>query len=147
MRALRSTLYSPALEPMTIVVRDSDITDTLESARVRTAMPGFFVATDLFEIDGEADIVVATVAATLRQEAMRDDERNMAIQFYWATAQFQLVSRTGHVIMPLPAPLSVEQVRTVFEQITQHPDYTEQSVTATTKDGVHVHIEKGEVKS
>lgn len=147
MRVLRSSMYSPALAPMTVVIRDSDVTDTLESIRFGAIghEPDAFVVTDLFEtIDGGID--QATAFAMIRMEERAEDERNMALQFYWATAQFQLLSGGGTLIMPEPAPLTPEQVRIVFEQIAKHSDYDHQSVQATAKDGTVVRIENGEVK-
>jgi hypothetical protein len=147
MRVLRSSMFSPALEPMTVVIRDSDVIDTLDSIRAgaKDEAPHYFVAHDIFETE-DGSIEKAAAFAMIRMEERADDERNMALQFYWATAQFQLLSGDGTLIMPEPAPLTPEQIRVVFEQIVEHPDYDHQSVQATAKDGTVVTIENGEVK-
>lgn len=147
MRVLRSSMFSPALEPLTVVIRDSDVIDTLESIRVgaKDEALHYFIAHDIFETE-DGSVEKATAFAMIRMEERAEDERNMALQFYWATAQFQLLSEGGTLIMPEPAPLTPEQIRTVFEQIVLHPDYRNQHVQATAKDNTVVTIENGEVK-
>lgn len=82
----------------------------------------------------------------IRMEERAEDEKNMALQFYWVIRHFNLVSEEGLIAMPAPAPLSVEQIKTVFEQIVMHPRYTRQRVTGFASDNTPVHIEGGEVK-
>lgn len=147
MRVLRSTMYGPELSPLTTVVRDSDVTDTLESVRFGApdSVPELFVATEIFEMD-EASIESATTTALERMAPLHDDERNMAILFYWATAHLRLTKRgSGMLIMPARAPLSDTQVRATFEQILKHPIYQGQSVQSTAQDGTVVRIEDGEI--
>lgn len=146
MRILRSTFYSPDLTPMTTVVRDSDAIDTLEGVRASVYEPGYFTIFRIMETPDDISIEQATIWASKEYAEKVDDERNQAIQFYWATMQFQLVSRNGTVLMPAPAPFTTEEVREVFEQIVKHPDYTNQTVIATSCEGDNVTIEAGEVK-
>lgn len=145
MRILRSSLFSPDLSALTTVVRDSDVRDTLESIRVGARQPGMFLASDIFDTDGDVTIEVATDLSMKRWKDLFDIERNQAIQFYWATMQFQLVSRDGTVIMPQPAPFSTARVVEVFEQIAKHPDYTNQTLVATSDEAEIVTLKNGKV--
>lgn len=143
MRILRSTFYAPDLTPMSTVVRDSDVIDTLEGVRESVKTPGYFTVFEIFDVDGDIGIEEATHAAGKRINF--DDEKNQAIQFYWACAQFQLASENGHVIMPEPAPLTSDQVRVVFDQIKDHPDYKHQTVVATSREADIITLRDGKV--
>lgn len=147
MRVLRSTMYGPDLAHVTTVVRDGDVVDTLESVRagVPDSAPECFIATEIFEMD-DADIDVATTTALTQMAPLVDDERNMAILFYWTVHHLRLTVPHGVIIMPAPAPLSEQQVRATFEQIVAHPEYEHQRVQSTSQDGVTVLIEDGEIK-
>lgn len=141
MRVLRSSAYSPALKPLTTVMRDSDVIDTLES--IRAGIPredDVLVITDLFEME-DGVIEAATHAALARLN--RDEERNMAILYFWATMTLRSVTDEGMLVMPAPAPLSEEQVRAVFEQIVQHSAYRHQHVEIPAADGTRIVIEDG----
>lgn len=147
MRVLRSTMYGPELAPVTTVLRDSDVVDTLDS--IRTSMPDSvpegFIATEIFEMD-EASIESATTAALGQMAPLHDDERNMAILFYWAAQHLRITSERGMLVMPAAAPLTEVQVRTVFEQIVKHPNYQHQLVQSTAQDGTVVVIKDGVIQ-
>lgn len=146
MRILRSTMYAPDLTPITTVVRDSDMIDTLESVRESVKTPGYFCTFEIFDVPEDMEIETVTMVAMERLTALGEAPRNQAIQFYWATMQFQLVSDDGAVIMPEPAPLSTDQVVEVFQQIPDHPDYKRQTLVASSMEGEVITLSAGKVE-
>lgn len=146
MRVLRSSQYPPPPggPPLTIVFRDSDVVDTLESIREREITEEYFVAFDIFEIP-DAEIFGATMKAMERMEECAEDEANQAIMYYWITAQLGRTREDGHVLSDKPAPLTPTQMRATYEQIVKHPNYKRQTLTAWAKDGTQVGVEEGRI--
>jgi hypothetical protein len=148
MRVLRSSAF-PKLhaEPMTTVVRDEDVRDTLESMRAQLLelQPEVFKTFDLFEMP-DGSIEQATFKALERMDKER--EKDQAVLFFWvADHMFNAVSSKGAVISPNTAPLTVEQIAEALEQIARHPRYVEQFVSQLSEDGRTVKLVKGEVKT
>lgn len=156
MRALRTTAFiHPDQPPLTTVVIEASLRVPIEqAAEGMRSQPDVLVITDIFDApnpprgEWEAtpeDAGAATVLATT--EAMRrmdeDVERNMAILYFYNGAALRVVREA--VIPTLPAPLTVEQITTVFEQLAYHPNYNGQHVNAFTEDGHQVNLKNGHV--
>jgi hypothetical protein len=132
MKILRATTYPPDLNPMTIVVRECDVTVPLEE--VGGEEFGFLV-TDIFSLDGKPNIAHATMIAGNRQGACKDTERNQAILFYWTLAQFKLLKDGGKVLSDKPMPLTAEQIRYVWKQLAKLEQYRDFDFLAIPSDG------------
>jgi hypothetical protein len=155
MRALRTSAFmSPNHEPLTTVLVEPSLKGTIEEAVVHLRTPGTLVIHDIFDVPNppigawEAtpeDAGAATVLATT--EAMRriDEaaERNMAVMFFYNAAALRVA--TAGVFPTAPAPLTVEQIRTVFEQLATHPAYDGQHVHAFTERGHRIDLKNGHV--
>lgn len=151
-KAIRITMYAPHdLSPTTVVIMERDIDNgmTVEELcdhHARVAMPGTFCVFDTFET--EDDMVRASVHAGER--IRQDDERNMAIAYYYNAALLRQVGEQGVLMNPRPAPLTVEDITTVLKALALHPNYRPtQTVQCTTMTGGPqlVMLTKGEVTS
>lgn len=141
MRVLRSTLFAPDLSPgITTVVRESDLVDTVDSARVgmETFNDGIFVFTDVFEIDDRMTVEGATAEAMSRFE--EEMEKNAAMLFYWNAGHLPHVAPGGTLSGSEPAPLSATTIRSVFAQLIHHPNYRDQTLIAYAEDGEEVKV-------
>lgn len=153
MRVLRSSMWAdPDNDPATIIVRDSDVTDSLESIREQLLDPPTgagseyrpFVTFDIFEMK-DAEILGATQEAAQRQDL--DRERDMAILFFFATQTvLPITNANGLWIAPDPSPLSLDQIELALNQVAMHPVYEQQKVVFLSEDGERITLENGEVK-
>jgi hypothetical protein len=136
MKVMRVSTYPPdSLEPITIVMRQCDAAMPLEEI----ALDEFgFSFMDIFEMDGEPGIPEATFEAARRAEGNFDDERNMAIMYYWLWGQFRILKPGAIVLSDRPAPLSVEQIHYVHRQLRRLPDYDGYTFTTFAQDGTPV---------
>jgi hypothetical protein len=139
-QVLRSTMYGPNLEPVSMVAREQDMTEPLE--QVQEALlevgPGNdaagLIVFDLFTMQGEPDILEATLVATERQAQRHERERNMAMLYYFDAAQFSLVSDGGTLTATQPAPLSVDEICSTLKQLVKHPHYRDHLIVAISED-------------
>lgn len=147
MRALRVTAYmSPDHEPLTVVTIEPSLKVPPEDVVAAMLEPGVLLIHDIFDVPNSPDDVdAAAVLATT--EAMRrmdeDAERNMAVMYFWDAAALRVA--TAAVFPTKPAPLTVEQITTVFEQLATHPAYEGQHVHAFTEEGHRVNLKNGHV--
>ena len=141
MRAMRSTLYPPSLEGMTIVVRERDMAMPLEEI---AADEFGFTIMDIFEVPDDYDIMQTTEVAFERFKPLVDDEKNMAIMFYWSFAKFEIVAKNGVLMNTELAPLSPEQVEYVHKALKRLDEYdgfifitpaNDGTLVTTTKEG------------
>lgn len=125
MRLLRTTLYfDPAAERfVTTVLRECDLTDTLESARVRYLTPGALIVSEIFEMEGEPSVEEATVVGAQRHTERLGRERDQAVLYYWLIFQWERLRPGSVILMDRPAPLSREEMAVVLEQLAMHPGY------------------------
>lgn len=141
MKVLRSTYWSPELTPTMAVLRESDVTVPLEEISVPTGTYAF-VNDDIFEVPDETPWPVIVFEASERANDALIDERNQAILFYYAVAQFRLLRsdgrRRGRLMTMAPAPLSKEQIERVFRQLMNLPQYKGFTLTTTANDGTEV---------
>lgn len=155
MRALRTTAFMDTHhEPLTTVVLEPGLRFSAEEALAYLRTPGTLVLHDIFDVpdppngeweetpeDAGAAIVVATTDALARIDA--DVEKNMAIMYFYNAEALRVA--TEAVFPTAPAPLSVEQIKTVFEQLATHPNYNGQHVHAFTEEGHQVNLKNGHV--
>lgn len=155
MRALRTTAFMDTHhEPLTTVVLEPGLKFSAEEALAYLRTPGTLVIHDIFDVPNppggewegtveEADeaIVVATTDALTRMDA--DVEKNMAVMYFWNAEALRVA--TESVFATQPAPLTVEQIKTVFEQLATHPNYNGQHVHAFTEEGHQVNLKNGHV--
>lgn len=157
MRALRATMYPPpgAGEPITTVMLEKHLKEGVSAEAALKSMiegaGGAFIVTEIFDAPevkpAEDEIVVATIAGQRRWLAHRDRELDMSIGYYWWTMTLARTVPGGTIVSPKPAPLSVEELRAVFEQVRHHPSYKEQSITTVAEDGAIVQLTKEGVRS
>lgn len=148
MRVLRTSVYMDADHPpLTTVVRDCDLADTIESAAHQLESshqtPGVLVLNEVFEVQDEfGDIVEVTAVALQRIDSAR--EKNMALLYHWAGDTLASLTDTGVLVMDKPAPLDRVSMLLVFGQLKQHPNYREQTVIGFDSDGEEVRMDAGE---
>lgn len=136
MRVMRASTYPPdSLEPITIVMRQSDARMPLEEI---AADEFGFTFLDIFEMDGTPSIREATLEAARRSTGNFDDERNMAIMYYWLWSQFPTLAKGGIMMSDIPAPLTVEQIHYVHRLLRRLPDYQNFTFMTFAKDGTPV---------
>jgi hypothetical protein len=133
MRILRSVMVTPMpeLERMMVVVRDVDMAVPLEEINA-TGEFGF-VLEEIFEMPDDTSILNATIEAERRTNP--EDERNMAILYYWTHMHFVMLKPGGIVMSTQPAPLSEEQIRYVWGMLASLTDYEGYNFKTITKDG------------
>jgi hypothetical protein len=138
-KVLRASRFAPDLSSVSVIVREPDAVMPLEE--IGGEEFGFLV-TDIFEMDGEPSIEIATHMAEDRRLWRAEDERNMALLYYWTFAQFPLLVKGGTVISTEPAPLTEEQIRYVWNQLANLDEYNDYSFTTLTFEGVRIHHPK-----
>lgn len=120
--------------PMTIVVRENDVIDTLESVAARAGQDhdGFYV-NDIIEVEAEG---ISVVEATARAMSRMDEaeEQNMAIMYFYVVGVLHFVTRDGVWMAPDPAPLTAKQVAVVFDQIRTNPIRENQTLSSYTTE-------------
>lgn len=149
MRALRTSAFPmPGGPPLTMVVVEDSLKVSIEEAASghRTLQPGVFVITDIFDVqdptgDPDQDTILATTQAMRNMDA--ETEANMSVLYYYDAGALRVAREA--VFSTKPAPLTVEQITTVFEQLAYHPDYNGQVVKTFTEDGTIVSLSNGHV--
>jgi len=130
--------------PLTTVVRDEDMKDTLES--VRTQMDqndDLFVISDIFTM-ADGTIEQATVQAMSRIE--EQGERNMAILYFWCAKTFPMLASNGTILIPDPSPLTYEQAEYALTRLAARDDYDNYTVqTDLAPSGETIQLVNGEV--
>lgn len=137
MKILRTSMFrSHAEPPFTLVVREADLAVPIEEcANAPNPLRGAFTAQEIFEMPGEPSLVEATVEAHRRQQARALVESNMALLYEWDGAALAKVTKGGVLMGTLPAPLTVEEISTVFIQLLAHPNYDGHRIVAIAKTG------------
>lgn len=140
-QVLRCTIYEDPFHPLTWIVRGIDLDVAIKNAALDFEMihTEVFVVTDIFDVtedefNDEAKLIHRGLSR-LKDSARELEERNMAISFYWNAAQLRFVSEEGLLANPSPAPLSVEQLKTIARQLRAHPNYKKQTITMVTREG------------
>lgn len=131
MQFLRATAYTP-VDQLTVVVSCDDLAITPEAYKQHMkGVPGpAFIAFDLFDFDG--DLAAATAEAMKRMAARTRAEQDQAIGYHW---NGEMLSHARAMLMnPAPAPLTVEQMTDMLEQLAEHPNYAGQLVTTCVVD-------------
>src|SRR5262245_8668071 len=131
MKVLRSTVYPPEGVPLTVVMRDTDIKVPVEQAATMNQPPEALVVHDIFTVEDGSSIVEATFEGEERARLQRKHENNMAVLFYYNAAQLERIVDGGVLVNPAPAPLSADNIAAVFDQLREHPSYTNQRVVTT----------------
>lgn len=144
MHVLRCTVYSHPEHSMSVIVREVDVMSFSEALAGCPA--DHFMVHEVFEME-EADITTATVAAMQRRTPERElRERNMALSFFWHAHYLALLHDGGVVSNTEVSPLSADEIRQVFMQLREHPDYKpNQSVVSFAEDGTPVTLSGGTV--
>ena len=143
MKILRATMYSPDLEPYTVVLQETYLLVPIEEAIESSVMPGCFTVTDVFEVADSMNLLEATLESTRRLETRAERERNMAMLYYWDAAQFAHLNPGGVLTSTRPAPLSVKEVEITLKQLAQHPEYRNQTILCITEVGELVLMRDG----
>lgn len=131
--------------PTTIATTEDDLKVTPVEAieQMLEARQGFFTYETFASENSE--IVSATVECAQRAEAAYDDERNMAIAYFWYANACKMTHPHGQVISDKPAPLTREQMAWVFRSLAHHPDYKGQRIFVPLQDGTAITMQSGEV--
>lgn len=147
MRVLRITSYGGIAEPpMTMVVREPDITVPLEEAQqIMDQPPDMFIITEIFEADDSLDLAGAAAEAILRYDTFAHDERNMSVLYWWMTRYFPLMANEGVIGTQRPSPLSADACALVFRALAQRSDYRSFKLLTHTEEGDIVEYRSGQV--
>lgn len=144
-KALRTTAYSPELESATIVMLEDQLKAGLTLDDLHQPQPGVLLIFDEFETDG--DVAAAALEAAMRQAAHTDDERNLAVWYYWNAQQLAMLKPGGSLANPAPAPLSTKMLVHGMKQLKLHPSYQRQAVISLSDDGTTVVLNReGEIE-
>lgn len=152
MRVLRSCFFSQIHKPPIMgVVLDGDTSDTLDSAAQQSLDIGLknngFVINDIFEMPDGTSTEVATLEATRRTQKVGEQEMHMATMYLWLVDHAFRTSQPGGAIgMDKPMPLSVDEIKLVFEQIAMNPTYENRILIAFSEDQQPVTLARGEVR-
>jgi hypothetical protein len=142
---VRLTHWPHSNMPVTVATTENDLTVTpVEMIEGMLDVGEGFFTHEMFEAPVD-DIVLAGVECARRAEAAYDDERNMAIAYYWYASTCRVVQPDGQVISDKPAPLTREQVAWVFRSLARHPNYKGQRIHVPLQDGTSIEMRKGEV--
>ena len=68
---------------------------------------------------------------------------NQLIMYHWSLDKLRCITPNGNLIAPIPAPLSNEQIQSVYLALVKTPEYKNQYVKYTSNTGHAVAIEKG----
>jgi len=145
-RILRVTRYSSPESRATTIVREHDITVSIEEAIKQLTAPSVgFIVSEVFEMAGAPSIEEAAFEAEKRRRLGAFDEDNQAICYYWSVMQLRLLKGDGLLGMKDPSPLSVAQLEVVLRQIAQHANYQRQTIVAIASDARIVKMRGGEI--
>jgi hypothetical protein len=150
MHVLRASFYGnplvagPEKQDITHgIMRSIDLADSLTIFVARTEMKYFpeddkkvsrgFVATDVFHLSGEPSLEACIAKAMKRWEKRRDAEINQSILYYYNVQTLSQVRPGGVLSATQKSPLTRDQILDVFEQITHHPVYAQQTMVSITK--------------
>lgn len=147
-RAVRATMYPPPGYPgrlVMTVVRDVDVTVSLEEYVAKVAQPGLFTLFDVFDVRDDCSIERATEMACERQRQRAERETAMALFYHWNAGRLPMLRPGGVTTATRPAPLSVEELTEAMKQLARHPDYRSHTVIAIAEDGTVLSMRNGEV--
>jgi hypothetical protein len=145
MRVLRISLWGPDLEPLSMVVREHDMTLPLEEVvrqQVESPDAPGYVSHEILEVE-EEDIAAVTLGIVRRHAEQQERERNAAMLYWWDAAQLPRLTEGGVLTATKPAPLSVDEIRDALEQLARHPHYRGQLVVSIAEDGRVVTMRDG----
>ena len=151
MLVLRSTMYPPpgtGNGPITTVLRETDLNCPLAEAIARMTAPldlPLWVVADTFVVPPGTSIESATFEAQRRAGERYEDEKNMAIAFYWYLGALLRTVDAGVVSATLPAPLDADALRGVAVALAKQPAYRRQTLIQIACDGRIVRLANGEV--
>lgn len=147
MRVMRishfASMFAP---PLTMVLRDSDVTDTFESIHTgyEQKSPETFVVSDIFDMPDGTGIADATIEATRRMDdAQKRREQDMAIRFFWVAQMLPMMHEGGHIISDKPAPLTGEELAYCEERVARHPNYKHQTTIVYDEAGTEYRFKDG----
>lgn len=141
MKWLRATMWKPDLTTMTVIVSAADVTVPLEEIGHPDGAD-MLTVDDIFELESD-DLAYATQVAGRRAHIAKDDERNMAILYYWLVGHMRIVKEGGVLGTEKPAPLSTDAIKVVFRQLMEHPQYRGFTLQATSNDGTPISMKEG----
>lgn len=145
-RVLRFSIYEDPFHPITFVTRECDLQVPLERAAtdLEELHSEVFVVTEIFEVpEDQYDDEIGIIHLGLQrlQDSARElEERNMAISFYWNAAQLRSLNPGGVLVNPSRAPLTVAQLKVIQRQLVRHPNYRNQIIHMTSRDGEEVTV-------
>lgn len=144
MRVMRSSAYMDMHHPpLTVVLRDSDVIDTLESIHHGGQNDDTFVVADIFDMP-DANIADATVEALRRfDDAVKRREQDMAIRYFWVVQMLPLINTNGVILSDKPAPLTRDELAYVEERIAAHSNYDGQTTIVFDETGARYEFKNG----
>ncbi len=139
MRVLRVTRFmtdSPV--PLTLFAPVSsfrlDEEQTIKAMKQPLEGDAAFVACRTIEVEDGASEVDIAAAAITDSHTYGQREQDQAMLYSWDAAQFPKVVDGGMVSGTRPAPLSVEEIKDVFDQLSQHPGYRSFTLQTISED-------------
>jgi hypothetical protein len=123
--------------------KDLKVTPVEMIEEMLDARHGFFTH-EMFDAPVD-DIITATAECVRRAEEAHEDERNMAIAYFWYASALRVTRPEGRVISDKPAPLTREQMAWVFRSLAYHEHYKGQDIYVPLQDGTAIEMKAGEV--
>jgi hypothetical protein len=123
--------------------RDLGVTPVEMIEQMLDARLGFFTH-EMFDAPVD-DIITATAECVRRAEEVHEDERNMAIAYFWYANALRMTHPDGRVISNKPAPLTRERMAWVFRSLAYHENYKGQGIHVPLQDGTFIEMREGEV--
>lgn len=158
MKVLRATMWPPPADngppsakdgPVTMVMRDSDMTLPLEDVARHVSAPlvegAAFIVLEVFTAPDGTSIETVTLEGQRRARKRAASEKNMAIAFYYYVGWLPRMNPGGVVTATKPAPLEADDLATVAEQLARQTVYQGQTVLQIAKDGRLVWLRAGTV--
>lgn len=149
MKFIRTTLWQSPDDHAHVVMAPTDSNDALDDVfddvLAKIAPPGAFFTLAVFEHPAEV-VDPAVVQAAMRLfDGVAEDERNMAILYFFDAATLLRIKPHGMLASTEMAPLTADQVEFTLKQLARHPNYQHQSCVTMTKDLMIVSMKDGVV--
>lgn len=142
MRLARLVLFVTYAEPLVTAFSPAELTIPLEDFYEQAKKPGSLLILDFFEA---ASLEMRDIGPALeaRNAEREEEERHMAMLYFWSLSQLRLLQPRGLLAMPNPAPISADNIVLVLEQVADAPAYKHQTITAIAEDGRVIHMSDG----
>lgn len=130
---------------MTTVASKDDFKEDIHVV-ANTTREKFGRTVDVEIFEWEDNLIAATIEGQRRaKERIPDREHFKNTLHDFLIASFFRYPATTTIAPMSPAPVSTEDIRTIFESVKQHPEYKNRSVRVISQDGGTVWLTAGDI--